>query len=52
VTGTTADALIRAPLASVVPAFVGWETVGVLVYVVARDYRDAAGIELEPLTRF
>lgn len=50
--GTTAEALIRSPLVSAVPALVGWETVGVLVYVTARDYREAVGATLEPLTRF
>jgi amino acid transporter len=51
VTGATAETLIRPPLESVVPALVGWETLGVLVYVVARDYREERGIELESLTR-
>jgi amino acid transporter len=52
VTGTAADPLVRQPLQSAVPALVGWETVGVLVYVTARDYREEIGAELEPLTRF
>lgn len=51
VTGATADALIRAPLATVVPALVGWEALGVAVYVVARDYREEMDVELEPLSR-
>jgi hypothetical protein len=37
---------------SAVPALVGWETLGLLVYVAARDYREEIGAELEPLTRF
>ncbi|WP_318569487.1 APC family permease [Salinigranum marinum] len=52
VAGPAADPLVVDPLRSVVPALVGWETVGVLVYVAARDYREEVGVELEPLTRF
>ncbi|WP_142861121.1 APC family permease [Salinigranum halophilum] len=51
-TGPVADPLVRRPLESAVPALVGWETLGVLVYVAARDYRAEVGVELEPLTRF
>lgn len=52
VTGPVADSLIRDPMRSAVPALVAWETLGVLVYVGARDYREEVGVELEPLTRF
>jgi hypothetical protein len=52
VTGPAADPLVRSPMESAIPALVGWETLGVLVYVAARDYREEAGVELEPLTRF
>jgi amino acid transporter len=52
VTGPTADPLVRSPMESAVPALVGWETLGLLVYVAARDYREEIGAELEPLTRF
>jgi amino acid transporter len=49
---STADRLLRRPIESAIPALVGWETLGVLVYVAARDYREEVGVELEPLTRF
>jgi cytosine/adenosine deaminase-related metal-dependent hydrolase len=52
VAGPAADPLVVDPLRSAVPALVGWETLGVLVYVAARDYREEVGVELEPLTRF
>jgi hypothetical protein len=52
VTGAAADPLVRDPMESVIPALVGWETLGILVYVAARDYREEMGVELEPLTRF
>lgn len=52
VTGPVGDALVRDPLTSTVPALVAWETLGVLVYIAARDYREEQGVELEPLTRF
>jgi hypothetical protein len=52
VAGPAADPLVRPPVESAIPALVGWQTLGVLVYVAARDYREEAGIELEPLTRF
>lgn len=52
VAGLAGDPLVRDPLESAVPALVAWETLGVLVYVAARDYRDEVGVELEPLTRF
>jgi amino acid transporter len=52
VAGVAGDRLVRGPMESAVPALVGWETLGVLVYVAARDYREEAGVELEPLTRF
>ncbi|AUV82013.1 hypothetical protein C2R22_10425 [Salinigranum rubrum] len=52
VTGPAADPLVRSPMESAIPALVGWETLGVLVYVAARDYREEVGVELEPLTRY
>jgi amino acid transporter len=52
VIGPAADPLVRRPVESAVPALVGWQTLGVLVYIAARDYREEVGVELEPLTRF
>ncbi|WP_313695664.1 hypothetical protein [Halorarum halobium] len=42
--------LVRDPLASAVPALLAWELLGVGVLFVLRDYRDANGITLPPLS--
>jgi amino acid transporter len=44
-----ADELLRSPTTSVVPALLGWYTLGIAVYLVARDYRDSTGKTLSPL---
>ncbi|MFB6123407.1 MAG: APC family permease [Haloferacaceae archaeon] len=46
----TSDRLISGPMRSVVPAMLAWETLGVAAFVVAADYRDAAGVDLPSMT--
>lgn len=42
--------LVRDPLASTVPAVLAWELVGLGLLFVLRDYRDARGVRLPPLS--
>jgi amino acid transporter len=42
---TVRGPLLHRPTRSVLPALLAWELLGVATYVVAADYRDAAGVE-------